>query len=459
MVIAVGTIAIFKIISRGIPPVYKPVEYTTSGRVIDEKTFKEILKYRPPTSGEIESLKRHGREQVVTYIKSAVVTRQIKDPQDMEELTAALESDDWDLLREAIRALSRLGPDAIEPLAVIATDGEHFYRYEAKLALGNIKDPRAVEPLLQASLNEKAWPTRGGSASALAGIGDPAVEPLIAALNHQQSRIRETAAEALGAIGDQRSIEPLAKKFNDPEVKVRVAAAEALSRIGGPAQKILIDALKYDRGGLQAAIVKSLAKTKDPEILPLISALLSKEGYKNTGIRKAAIAALASMGEVALEPLIAATKNKDWWVRKSAAIALGGINDPRVVEPLAWLIDDDVQTVRKSALYALERIKSDLKVEPLIKALKYHSDSTIRTKAARILGETGDSRAVDPLLAATRWFEKDDLRITAIRALGQTGSEKAVESLIKILLNDRDTEARRYAAESLGAIKRKKANP
>jgi HEAT repeat protein len=44
---------------------------------------------------------------------------------------------------------------------------------------------------------------------ALAEIGPPAVEPLIAALEDSGSRMRADAAEALGKLGDPRAVEPL----------------------------------------------------------------------------------------------------------------------------------------------------------------------------------------------------------------------------------------------------------
>ena len=63
-------------------------------------------------------------------------------------------------------------------------------------------------------------------------IGDArAVEPLIAALKHNDTGIRQDAARALGRIGDARAVEPLiaALKYKTP--RVHKAVVEALGKI------------------------------------------------------------------------------------------------------------------------------------------------------------------------------------------------------------------------------------
>jgi len=61
-------------------------------------------------------------------------------------------------------------------------------------------------------------------------IGEPAVEPLIAALTDQNWQVREIAVKALGKIGDPRAKEPLLQARQDQSPVVRNEAKYALEK-------------------------------------------------------------------------------------------------------------------------------------------------------------------------------------------------------------------------------------
>jgi hypothetical protein len=83
----------------------------------------------------------------------------------------------------------------------------YIIRYAIK-ALGDIKDTRAIASL-SALLDDVDPNVREEVINALVKIGKPAVEPLIVALNEEHSYVRWGAAKALGQIKDPRAIEPL----------------------------------------------------------------------------------------------------------------------------------------------------------------------------------------------------------------------------------------------------------
>ena len=127
--------------------------------------------------------------------------------------------------------LSKIGEPAVEPLILALNDSRLSM---VALTLGLIGDPRAIEPLVVV-LNDSDSAARAAAANALGVIGDPlAFDPLIAALNDSDSNIRRKAAESLGDMGDDRAIEPLTYLANnDPNVRVRNAADQALDLING----------------------------------------------------------------------------------------------------------------------------------------------------------------------------------------------------------------------------------
>ena len=64
-------------------------------------------------------------------------------------------------------------------------------------------------------LSEKEHPMR------LLRLGEPAIEPLIAALNDESKLSRFWAVKALGKSGQSRVIEPLSLALNDNDLDVR----------------------------------------------------------------------------------------------------------------------------------------------------------------------------------------------------------------------------------------------
>ncbi|HSA60507.1 MAG TPA: HEAT repeat domain-containing protein [bacterium] len=94
-------------------------------------------------------------------------------------------------------------------------------------------EPRAVEPLITA-LGDVDSRVRRSAAWALGELGDPrAVEPLIKALGDVDALVREDAALFLGELGDPRALKPLIKALDDLDntMEFRKIVAQALDKI------------------------------------------------------------------------------------------------------------------------------------------------------------------------------------------------------------------------------------
>lgn len=137
-------------------------------------------------------------------------------------------------------------------------------RKSAAIALGEIGDVRAVEPLcttltMDTEGNEQDI-VRRAAITALGKLRDNrAVEPLISTLENRIDENRKFAAEALGQIGDSRAVVPLISKLLN-DVLVAHTAALALIKIGEPSVEPLITKLKiskqYDRKKVAEVLVK-----------------------------------------------------------------------------------------------------------------------------------------------------------------------------------------------------------
>jgi HEAT repeat protein len=104
-------------------------------------------------------------------------------------------------------------------------------RSAAYYALGEIKDVRAVEPLI-AKLDDEDKDVRSAACDALRKIKDVrAVEPLIAKLDDEDKDVKQAACYALGETKDVRAVEPLIAKLDDEDKGVRQQALGALVKI------------------------------------------------------------------------------------------------------------------------------------------------------------------------------------------------------------------------------------
>lgn len=174
--------------------------------------------------------------------------RRLEDEQNADTLLQVIDpgaSDEvgWEVRGAAGHALARIGDARAVPALIKGLDllrGD-----EAARALGNFKDPRAVEPLLKALENPR-FSNYHVVAEALGKIGDSrAVPGLIGAMNREldlplfqrttppaiDTTLRRYAIEALGEIGDPDATDALSDALDDEHDSIVRAAEEALAKI------------------------------------------------------------------------------------------------------------------------------------------------------------------------------------------------------------------------------------
>ncbi len=290
------------------------------------------------------------RESLITALKdpeeqvrqaAARALGKIGGAQAVEALLAALKDGEMRVRAAAAEALGVIGDvRALKPLIAALDDRNPGVSEAAANALGRIGAP-AVEPLLTAFLGENLfvrnaadsalsragwWPGKDaksaaylaakGNWDALVAIGEPAVEPLIGALQdqkHQDARGRQSAAMALGMIGDPRAVEPLLAALLKEDV--RETAAEALERIGWkPGEDEDAAAYWLAKGDWEKCTANGASAVK-----ALAAALLDSQPAN----RLRAVKAIVQVGGApTVKPLITALKDADRDVRRSAAGAL-----------------------------------------------------------------------------------------------------------------------------------------
>ena len=359
------------------------------------------------------------------------------------------------------------------------SENRHF-RQAAVQALGQLRDKRAIDPLIIVLKKDPDRWIRWITAEALGDLGDKkAVEPLTDILeNTTDGLMRQAAVEALGKLGNTANNEQfIAILKNDQNRWVRWITTEALGQLGDKsAVENLISNLESDNEWFlvrQSAAV-SLGYLRDTRAIQSLIGIL---GDRNNSVRLAATTALIQIGSPVIEPLIAALDDRNSNVRQAAIEALGQIGDRNAIEPLISKLGDGNDNVRSAAAIALKKMGQKIIVNAVLAALegRHHGlihikdnllvvsplcvalesgDSKIRRRAAEGLGILGNPQSINSLISILG-DRNSNVRQAAVSALVQIGAP-AAQPLITALEN-RDSVVRQAASSALGQLSDRRA--
>ena len=130
----------------------------------------------------------------------------------------------------------------------------------------------------------------------------------------------------------------------------------------------LIDDLKNGGGLGRSKAAADLGKMGN---IKAVKALIEAMEDSNMGVRSNAVFSLAELGAKEAAPGIMSLliNDPEYWVRKSAAKALGMLEVEAAVNPLSIALDDNSPIVRENALRSLEQIGSSEAKKVLQEAL------------------------------------------------------------------------------------------
>ena len=289
-----------------------------------------------------------------------------QEPQNVEQLITTLTNDLEDVfVRQS--AVSKLGelkdPRAVKPLIAALQHWHPNIRFAAIDALGEIKDPRAAEPML-ATLRNDIKVGLMATVNAIANIGTQAIDPIIVALNDQNPNIRLAAVLVLGKMQDPRAVRPLIPMLKDQNTRVRLTAAESLdtlrwtpskkderlywlfasqhwtelAKMGTDAVKLLVIALKDQdhtlRWGASQALTEMGSKVGSPRSEPVKEAI-------HLLVELKASDALISMWNATKEVLLDDVRSGDYQTIERALYAFIGIGNPKILPDLIKALNRD----------------------------------------------------------------------------------------------------------------------
>lgn len=198
---------------------------------------------------------------------------------------------------------------------------------------------------------------------------------------------RRDAVTRLGATGRPEGSRAAAAALADPSAVVRATAARAVLSLGHNEAATLILPLLRDRDEfVRREAAYALGLTRSPYAVTALAAAVETD--KKPSVRGAAAVALGQIGDATAAPALAGAL-----ARRLPASGLFG-------RLLRKKVEED-EFVRRAAAVSLGQMASRESVPALVEALSdTRAPSDIRRECARALGIIGDARAVPALRSA-----------------------------------------------------------
>ena len=359
----------------------------------------------------------------------------IKAKRDVKGLIKALRNKKADIRSKAAQALGEIrDARAIEPLLTSLRDGDRNMRWQAGEALEKLgwvpkneveritslvamrrwdELVNAQEPSIRALLTayEKAdWRLFPYPLAALWEIGKPAVPTLVDTIKDKSAHraARVLSGQALGGIDDTRGIEALVAFYID----------------------------ENENKDHREVVGVALELQGERALAPMMSALTSGELIFDVFAQTATI--LGHIGKPAVKGLIDALRDERKGVYVPATLALFATGDPKAVDALRSEPPEKDALLKGDIALFLEHF-TPLSIERLLLNIK-NTDVTIRKIATIALGNTGDCRAVEPLTLAARSDTDEGIRLSASFSLGKLINCLGVrDTLLQMLAADNET--------------------
>jgi len=266
-------------------------------------------------------------------------------------------------------------------------------------------------------LGEGDNPSHDGKvAGQLIEIGREATLHLIKALHHINPKVRSGAALILGTIADERVVEPLIAALNDNDSWTRMWAVISLGHLGD--RRAIAPLLELLPENKAYSVAEALARFGDEEFIEPIIASLYLDAEK----------IMQQNNEDEEDEMYKNSRRADFFSRPHIR-ALTTFNDTRVIPPLIEALSSEDTKVFDPAFRHLKEIGADA-VQPLLNA--YHQQDADRSRIVWILGEIGDLRAFD-LIVEALYDDDEAVQHDAIVALSDLKDSRAVPPLLEYL--------------------------
>ncbi len=373
---------------------------------------------------------------------------------------------------EVVAIMRPIRQPALEAVVDLFRNAEGQILDAAAVALRRIAEPAV--PYLAKVAEDATLPLerRQRALTELGTIGDPArsASPtIVAALRHEDARLRKAAAETVMKIpsGVPGSVEALVPMLDSTDIEVRMFATQAIGQAGSaakPALAKLADMLGSDPRSSRVAAT-ALARL-GTEVAPILPVLIERLDSEDTSMRLRNVDALGLIGPSVAQPLLVELREATSLRKRRSIVLVFQLLAERlaadasaealsndVIAELSGLLAAKEDVLVRDAAIALGRFGAAARsaVDKLLEVAR-KGETEARVAAFFGLGRihASDSRVFAVFEEALK-ASSADLRWAALEALGSEGNAKAVP-LLTSKLESQDELERMRAAESLGRI-------
>ena len=340
------------------------------GDVHDEEVVRPLVRalgdeYWPVRRNAADSLMRLARFSISTLVNY-------------------INDENSDVQYWVFRILEQVGGEHLEEIIMKLKKGNDEERLFAAKAIGAIKDPRAVEPLIDALTDGHEW-VRLYAAIALGEIGDRrALTHLISILGEPGFKTSPAIYRIFEQFGEAAVPELMSVAEEDKNIRRRCAAMTILGHLKSEtAFDKLLAGLKSQDQDIRAACVEAVANYGDrKEVLPALEHALKNTSTK---LRGRVIQALGAIGtEEVIEPLLLAMhKGQLGRDGKDGVLNILLELGDRAVPKLVKLLGSKQVGLRKAAAESLVNIGQS--VQDSVEKASKSDDANVRFWAARVL--------------------------------------------------------------------------
>jgi HEAT repeat protein len=335
--------------------------------------------------------------------------------------------------------IKQIGGTAIDTVTNLLLDRDPIVQQRAAVVLAYTHDNRAVLPLIMTfkSRNEE---TRAAIAQALGNFTDSAALPaLLEIIQNDTAPVRANAARSLGNYArDPRAIHTLINLARDADAQVRGGAVQALARINGDER-------------VQNALDRA---TEDPDSLVRQLAAAALQHQRGDQMAFQRIANTDDLVDEEVQRIMQdgrltdtdmdAMRHSNPMVRARLIELVAQTRKTNAFNMIYPALNDINPAVRRSGVEVLARMGPDV-IDPILEALKETKSAIVKAGAAQTLGILADERGLPALLMLLK-DENPSVRLAAAKALTSFAVHPTLIGGLQEAANDENDEVREQIA-------------
>jgi len=284
----------------------------------------------------------------------------------------------------------------------------------------------------------------------------PQQDPFQENLNKLQSNdpaVRRQAAENLGRARRVEAIPYLIKLLKDPDQFVRSTTVDSLGllRAKEAADEISNLLVKDESSQVRQSAAIALGYINERKVIPN---LIKGLDDKEIGIKFACIQTLGILRSSEAVPVfLKYLKEDDVNLKRSVLNALGMIGNTSILADIRNILNDKDPNVRAEAIRVINTLNDQDSTQKLIELLK-DQDSRVRTMAAVTLAKFGNNSGLS--VAKIEIENKDSIiRIQALQTIDLIGDKTCIPLLTQLLNKEQDPFIKQRIQQTLNILKTK----